>query len=436
MTSPNANSMSPNQILATASWLTGKRTRRVFDTLEHAGFTVRAVGGTVRNTLLGEPVSDIDLAVDASPDVVMAAARSAGLKVVPTGIAHGTVTIIVEGTPYEVTSLRQDVSTDGRHATVAYTSSWNADALRRDFTINAIYCDRHGVLLDPVGGLADITKRRVRFIGKANERIREDYLRILRFFRFSAKYADGALDQLGLAACIDERSGLQQLSAERIHHELLRLLQAPSCIPVIECMSEHGFITDLIGTKGNVAALVALVTIAASGAKPSPPDDPILRLAVLSIATPGEVADLKVRLRLSNAEAERILAATTTAQSMTPQTTASSLHELIYRHGNRATCDGIALAWARHEAISRSAASPAAPPYTVAFQQMLQTAIAWTTPALPVNGRDVIARGIAPGPRVSAIIADFERWWIDAGFPRDQERIAAKLAQLVVVTNS
>ena len=435
MTPSDARSTPPEQILTKASWLTSEPTRHVFDTLEQAGFTVRAVGGTVRNTLFGEPVNDIDLAVDATPQKVMDAARQAGLKVVPTGMAHGTVTIVVQGTPFEVTTLRTDVSTDGRRAIVAYTNDWNADAARRDFTINAIYCDRNGVLLDPVGGLADIAERRVRFIGDAHARIREDYLRILRFFRFSATYSGGTLDTSGLAACIDERSGLRRLSAERIHHELMRLIMAPYCIPVIERMNEHGFIVDLIGTTGNVAALAALVTNASTGAALRPPDDAVLRLAALAAPAPSTVADLKRRLRLSNTQAERIREAATAAQSLTPLTSTASLHVLIYRHGNRAVCDGIALAWARHDAIAQRETLQAQSHVRDAFAPMLATAVAWTAPALPITGGDILARGISPGPRISTIIKNFEDWWITAGFPQEQKLIEDKLAQLILVTN-
>ena len=436
MTDKDARSLPPEQRLAAASWLTAPQTRRVFDTLEKAGFTVRAVGGTVRNTLLGEPVNDIDLAVDASPQAVMSAAKRAGLKVVPTGIAHGTVTIVVDGTPFEVTTLRQDVSTDGRRATVAYTTDWTADAERRDFTINAIYCDRNGALLDPVGGLADIAKRSVRFIGDAHARIREDYLRILRFFRFSAMYAGGQLDTVGLADCTMERSGLQRLSAERVHHELHRLLQAPFCIPVMERMDEHGFINDIMGaradTKANVGAVAALVSNAAATTTPRIPDDAELRLAALAVSTPGDVAQLKDRLRLSNSETQRIANAAEVAQSINPQTSTTLLHELIYRRGNDAVSDGIALAWARYTAITDVDTSNAD---SDAFVDLLTAAATWSAPALPLGGRDVIARGVAPGPRVGEVIGDFERWWIAADFPDDRELMEKKLAELILVTN-
>lgn len=442
MSDDNARSMPPERLLADASWLRAEPTVRVFDALEQAGFIVRAVGGTVRNTLLGEPVSDIDLATDADPQAVMAAARQAGLKVIPTGITHGTVTIIVAATPFEVTTLRKDVSTDGRRATVAYTNDWAADAARRDFTINAIYCDRNGVLLDPVGGLADIARRQVRFIGDADARIREDYLRILRFFRFSATYAGGVLDPIGLAACIDERAGLHQLSGERIRHELLRLLGAAFCRPVIARMVELGFITDLVGSAGNAAALSALIDNAAGAAAHKPPDDAILRLAALAVVTPDDVSALKQRLRLSNAQAERITLAATIAQSITPQSDPIRLRAFIYRHGNAAVCDAIALCWARHEAKRHASVSsiktespPADSPPANAFSAMLAIAATWVAPALPISAHDVLAHGLAPGPRIGGVMKAFERWWIEADFPRDKEQIKSKLAELAVVTN-
>lgn len=435
MSSTKVPATPAHPLLASAGWLTHAATRRVFDVLEAAGITVRAVGGTVRNTLLGEPVSDIDLAVDADPETVVATAQRAGMKVVPTGIAHGTVTIVVDGTPFEVTTLRQDVTTDGRRATVAYTNDWAADAERRDFTINALYCDRHGHLLDPVGGLADIADRRVRFIGDAHARIREDYLRILRFFRFSAQYAEGALDATGLAACIEERAGLHRLSAERIHHELLRLLAAPACIPVVAHMAEAGFIDDLIGTDGDVPTLSALVTNGTQSRRAHHRDDAVLRLAALAVSKPDDVAILKARLRLSNAEATRLASAATTAHTVSPHTSTAHVRELIYRYGRDAVIDGMALAHARYDASSRKEETPDRADSTEAFADLLATATTWTPPSLPISGRDVIARGVLPGPNVSSIIEEFERWWINAGFPDDHQKIEEQLTRLIVVTN-
>lgn len=420
----------PDPRLAGAPWLTAEHTQRVFQVLDQAGFNARAVGGTVRNTLLGEPVNDIDIAVDAAPDAVMAAARRANLKVVPTGITHGTVTIVVSGIPFEVTALRRDVSTDGRRATVAYTSDWKADAERRDFTINAIYCDRHGSLLDPVGGLDDIAARRVRFIGNPHARIREDYLRILRFFRFSAHYAGGVLDREGLTACVEERHGLQCLSAERVHHELLRLLAAPAALSVIEQMAAQGFIADLFGNEGNVPALAALLELALP--EPSA-NDAVLRLGALVINTPQDVPTLKARLRLSNAEANRLAAAAEAADEIAAYSSPEEIRSLIYRRGTQAAMDGIALVWARQKAAGQVARTQQD---DRTYQAMMKTAASWTAPPMPISGREIVARGIGPGPRVSVIIEAFEAWWIEAGFPDDPELIATKLSELVVVTNS
>lgn len=436
MTETPPNAKHPHPLLEAADWLAAPQTRRVFDVLEAAGFEARAVGGTVRNTLLGEPVNDIDLAIDAAPEDVMAAARRAGLKVVPTGITHGTVTIVVAGTPFEVTTLREDVSTDGRRATVAYTSDWKADAERRDFTINAIYCDRRGVLFDPVGGLADIDVRRVRFIGDPHARIREDYLRILRFFRFSAQYAGGTLDPAGLAACIEERAGLARLSAERIHHELMRLLAAPSVRTTIEQMATHGFVADLIGTPGDVPAFTRLIDHEEQHFGGT---DPLLRFAALAVNQHEDALRLKDRLRLSRAEAGRLAAAIDVAAALREAPLDTDLRTLVYRHGNRATADGLALAWARADcgiASGRGTAGPQtlAQATTAEKATLAKVAMTWSPPTLPVTGRDIIAHGIAPGPHVSAILHAFEDWWLLAGFPEDPDLIDARLRDLITVT--
>ncbi len=421
----------PHPLLAAAEWLAAPQTRQVFNALESAGINVRAVGGTVRNTLLKEPVNDIDLAVDAPPEDVMATAQRAGLKVVPTGIAHGTVTIIVAGMPFEVTTLRKDVSTDGRRATVAYTTDWKADAERRDFTINAIYCDRHGVLLDPVGGLADIDLRRVRFIGDPHARIREDYLRILRFFRFSAQYASGTLDRSGLTACIEERDGLARLSAERIHHELMRLLAAPSARAVIEQMAAHGFVADLIGTPGDMDAFARILELedAIFGAV-----DPLLRFAALAVSERDDAMRLKVRLRLSNAETNRLAGAIEVANALGTPPSEERLRTIVYRYGNRATADGLALTWARARTGPDNEREPTEKSSMANKRAMLQLALTWSPPALPIAGRDLIARGLEPGPRFSAIVDAFETWWLENGLPDDADLIAAKLADLIAVT--
>ena len=247
--------------LAGAEWLKRPGTLAVLAALNGDGVETRAVGGAVRNALLGLPVTEIDLATTAEPDRVIALAERAGLKTVPTGIDHGTVTVIVEGKPFEVTTLRRDVETFGRHAKVAYTTSWEEDAKRRDFTLNALYADRDGNVFDPIGGYGDLQAGRVRFIGEAEARIKEDYLRILRFFRFHAYYGKGAMDEEGLQAAVRLRAGLEQLSAERVAGEMRRILVAPGAIGAVEALFDHGLLTTVLGGVPRLVRFERLVAI-------------------------------------------------------------------------------------------------------------------------------------------------------------------------------
>ena len=303
--------------LRSAPWLRTPAIRRVFDVLATTGAVSRAVGGAVRNTLLGQAISDVDIATAATPDQVRAAAARAGLDAIPTGLAHGTVTLVSDGVPFEVTTLRRDVATDGRHATVAFTDNWVADASRRDFTINALYCDADGTLFDPLGGAADLTPPRVRFIGDPHARIREDALRILRFFRFSAEYAqrepDGALgfetiafDVVGLAACRARTGDLAGLSAERVRAELMKILVAPGAAGAIDAMPADGLLAAVLGTAPQGDAFLRLTGLEAALKRPP---DAVLRLAALAVRGRGDVTVLKRRLRLFTAEAARLAAA-------------------------------------------------------------------------------------------------------------------------------
>jgi tRNA nucleotidyltransferase/poly(A) polymerase len=263
----------------------------------------RAVGGAVRNALVGRPVADVDIATDARPEEVTRAAEAAGLKAIPTGLAHGTVTVVAGGRPYEITTLRQDVETHGRHATVAFTDDWAEDARRRDFTLNALYCGADGTLFDPLGGYPDLAARRVRFIGDADERIREDYLRILRFFRLTAEFAEGPADAGGLAACVRERTGLAVLSAERVRVELLRLLAAPRGAEIGALMQDYGLLPGVLGAAPRptlLARLAAIETVLRFA------PDPVLRLAALAVEVPEDAERLRDRLRLSNDEAAKL----------------------------------------------------------------------------------------------------------------------------------
>ncbi|WP_298428783.1 CCA tRNA nucleotidyltransferase [uncultured Jannaschia sp.] len=272
-------------------WLTAATTQVVMAMLDDAGFRALAVGGCVRNALLDAPVSDIDIATDAHPERVVELAEGAGLKPVPTGIAHGTVTVVADGVPHEITTFRRDVETHGRHATVAFSDNVAEDAARRDFTMNALYADAAGHVIDPLGGLSDLRARHVRFIGTPADRIVEDYLRILRFFRFTAWYGDPALglDAEGLAACAAHAEGLERLSAERIGHEMRRLLAAPDPAPAVAAMAQAGILARVL-PGGDATALAPAVHHGAS--------DWIARLAALGGDASG--------LRLSKAEARHL----------------------------------------------------------------------------------------------------------------------------------
>ena len=273
--------------LADADWLTREPTRTVFAALTAEGAQARAVGGAVRNALMGVPVKDVDIATTALPEEVLALAERAGLHAIPTGIEHGTVTVVADKTAFEVTTLRRDIETFGRHAKVTFTTDWREDAMRRDFTMNALYCDASGKVHDPLGGYGDLKAGRVRFIGDARQRIREDYLRILRFFRFGAQYGDAAApDAAGLAAAAAEKAGMAQLSGERIRSELLLLLAAPGAVAALRSMRDVGIIAPLLGVAGEVELVERLAAIEAALQRAP---DAVLRLAALASGTRADL---------------------------------------------------------------------------------------------------------------------------------------------------
>jgi poly(A) polymerase len=406
--------------LKDAAWLREKPLASVFALFAAAGHEVRAVGGSVRNTLLGHPVTDIDLATPVVPEEVMRLATSAGMHAHPTGIDHGTVTIVAEGHPFEVTTLRRDVETDGRRAVVAFTTDWSEDASRRDFTINAIYALADGSLYDPTGGLDDLTARRVRFIGKAEDRIREDYLRILRFFRFSAAYGEGDLDGDGLRAASALKAGIQSLSGERIGAEMLKLLVAPRAAAVIETMQSSSILTQVLGGSGHPQTFARLVAVEAALSRA--PDE-MARLAALSLdTTSGDVAARAIaqRLRLSNDEALRLVAANRTDSALDPGTPEDDARAQLYRLGIDRWVSAGLVDWARSTAN----------PTDKGRRSRLELPQRWTIPALPVRGADVLALGVPAGPRVGSIVKAFEDWWIAAGFPGDPAMQQSKLRAL------
>ena len=404
--------------LSETAWLDAPETRAVFAAIEAGGYEARAVGGAVRNALIGRPVADIDIATPAVPEEVVRLAAAAGLGTVPTGLKHGTVTVISGGVPFEVTTLRKDVETFGRHATVAYTDDWTADAGRRDFTINALYCDQQGRIYDPLGGYPNLEARRVRFIGDARERIREDYLRILRFFRFTAEYAEGAPDAEGLAAAVSERAGLKLLSGERIRQELVRLLVATRAVAAVEAMHDHGLITELTGIAPRPGLFGRLATIESEN-QLSP--QPMLRLAALAVEVTEDAERLGHRLKLSNAEREQLLRAAIGSNELlrTPPS-AEAVKALVYRQGHEAARDLLLIAWTR--------ALGTAPDDTV-WRARMDLARQWQAPKFALTGADVMALGIAEGPRIGELLRHVEDWWVAADFPEDRSILLAKLAQ-------
>ncbi len=289
--------------LGDAGWLTTGALPRLLGLLDRDGEEARVVGGAVRNALLGVPIAEIDIATTAVPEEVVKRAAAAGFKSVPTGIEHGTVTVIIDKHPFEVTTLRRDVETYGRHAKVEFGRDWAGDAHRRDFTINALSATRDGAVYDYAGGLDDLKERRVRFIGDPAERIAEDYLRILRFFRFHASYGSGRLDAAGLAACIAARDGLDQLSRERVRMELMKLLVAPRAAPTLAVMGHAGL---LLRVLGGVPYLAPFENLAKVEAEISATPDAVRRLGALGVAIVEDAERLWQKLRLTNDEHGRL----------------------------------------------------------------------------------------------------------------------------------
>lgn len=391
---------------ARAGFLADPRFRRLIAALDRDGDETRVVGGAVRNALIGLPPSDLDLATTAEPDTVILRAKAAGLKPVPTGYDHGTITVVVEGHPFEVTTLRQDVETDGRHAVVRFGRDWSADAHRRDFTLNALSVTADGVVHDYVGGLADLAARRVRFIGDPDQRVREDYLRILRFFRFHAFHAAGPLDADGMAAAIRNRDGLDRVSAERIGAELTKLLAAPRAEPTLAAMQAAGLLPRLLAGVARPARFGRLVARAAvDGVDPGP----ALRLAALAGFSAGDAGRLAHRLRLSNADRDRMAAVLALDPALTPDRFTGApadrrmLRRLLYRAGPEVYRAAVRLAWADRGAGEGWAAALALPETD-------------PVPAFPVTGRDLIRAGATPGPELGKRLKEIEAAWIAVDF--------------------
>ena len=390
-------------------WLTAPATRAVMAALEAAGGPgcARFVGGCVRNALIGAPVADIDIATTLKPEETDRAIRAAGLKAVPTGMAHGTVTAVSERQPFEITTLRQDVSTDGRNATVAFTDDWAEDAARRDFRLNALYADGEGRVFDPTGeGVADAAAGRIVFVGDPETRIQEDYLRILRFFRFFAWYGRGEPDGAALAACRALASGMTRLSAERVSKELMTLLAAPDPRVATTAMAGAGVLAQILPEAEMGPLFEAAVEVSL---------DPVIRLMTLMPIDERVVRDASARLRFPNATRDRLADAARAAPVASLTMRDSEVRAAVYRHGHRAVADALHRRWAENPAGADRA------------RRLLALAESWRRPSMPVGGRELARLGIEPGPETGRLLKAFEDGWIADDFPSEghAERLAA-----------
>jgi poly(A) polymerase len=399
---------SPHRLDAT--WLTEGPVAELLAVLNRDGEEARVVGGTVRNALLRQPPGDFDIATTAIPEEVTRRVEAAGFKAVPTGIDHGTVTVVIASRPFEVTTLRQDVETYGRKAKVAFGRDWRADAERRDFTINALSVSPDGTLYDYVGGLPDLANRRVRFIGDPQQRIAEDYLRILRFFRFHAAYGRGPLDPAGVHACILARAGLETLSRERVRMEFVKLLLALDPAATIVVMAETGLLGCVLGGVPLLAPFETMLKLEVALGLPA---DAMRRLAALGTLVEEDAERLWQRLRLSNVEHERLRSMATQWHGLSPAIGDAGARVLLYRLGPDRFFDRVLIAW------SRSSADTADP----AWQHLATLPSRWTAPAFPLRAADLIARGVPTGPALGAALRAAEAAWIAAGFPMDSAKL-------------
>jgi poly(A) polymerase/tRNA nucleotidyltransferase (CCA-adding enzyme) len=384
----------------------------VFAALDGDKGATRIVGGAVRDALLGRPVTDADFATTLPPSDVIARSEAAGLKTAPTGIEHGTVTVIADGRPFEVTTLRRDVETDGRHAVVAFTDDWSEDAWRRDLTINALYCGADGEVFDPLGAMGDLMAGRVRFIGEAEARIREDYLRILRFFRFFAWYGDGRPDAAGLKACAKLRPGIATLSAERVWAELKRLLAAPDPTRALLWMRTTEVLQKTLPESWGIDAIHRL--IAAEKIEGWEPD-PLLRLEAMLPPHRARIDSLAERLRLSKQEAARLLA-WANAPEPNPAMSEADFAQALYRAGKLGMIDRLRHATARELEKDNTQAAES-------LRRLLRYAEDWQRPVLPVSGKDIVSAGVEPGRAVGERLRELEERWIESGFTLSREAL-------------
>ncbi len=398
-------------------WLRTPELLRLFEALGAPAVDARVVGGAVRNAVMGLPVGEIDAATPEDPDAVTRRLAAFGVRAIPTGLDHGTVTVLIGTTTFEVTTLRRDTACDGRHAAVEFTTDWQEDARRRDFTFNAMSVRPDGALFDYFGGAEDAAAGRVRFVGAPGDRIQEDYLRILRLFRFFAWYGRGGLDAETLKACRAHAAGLARLSAERVQAELVKIFAARDPAPVLALMRDCGVLAAVLPEAQDLARLAALPRIESECAVAP---DWRLRLAACLDVTRSETVAL--RLKMSAADRARLMRLTVPDPAIDAKTAPADVRAALYRHGSDVVRDRLLLAWA--EAASETGADDR-------WRAQMHHVAAWRPRTLPVSGTDVLALGIPQSRVVGEILADVEAWWIAHDFAPSREEALHELTRRV-----
>lgn len=413
--------------IAGQDWFSKPALQRILGLLNADGGEARIVGGAIRNALMDMPVGDIDIATTLLPQDVVERAKEAGIKAVPTGIEHGTVTLVADGEGYEVTTLRRDVTTDGRRAEVAFGTDWQADAERRDLTINGLYADGDGNVVDLINGLPDIETRTVRFIGDAATRVAEDYLRVLRFFRFFAWYGSGRPDADGLRASARAKDKLSTLSAERVWSELKKLLSAPDPSRSLLWMRQSGVLAQVLPEteKWGIDAIHGLV---AAEQALQWPIDPLLRLAAIIPTDAGRIEALATRLRMSKNETNRLMQ---WADAATPDAAMAetALDRLLYRQGKEGVLMRLKLALA--SARADVSAGEDAMRKIARLSTLNARASAFVKPSFPLSGADVLAEGVPAGPKVGEVLSALEDKWVEGNFALDRAALTARLKDMV-----
>jgi poly(A) polymerase len=432
-TAANAAPLDPVGRIHPQPWMIAPETRAVLNALMADGAEVRFIGGCVRDAVLRLPIRDIDLALAVPPQRVMALLERAGIKVIPTGLAHGTVTAIVGAKMFEITSLRIDVETFGRRAKVAFTDDWKADAARRDFTINALSCSVDGDIFDYFGGLEDLGQGWVSFVGNASERIGEDVLRLLRFFRFYAHYGRPPPDEDALFACRAWAEKVQTLSGERVRVEIFRTLMAANPADVFQLMQDWHVLEHVLPEANGVGCLRALSWLDTRALNmESVAPDPVRRLAALLATDPAGAERVADRLRLSVRQRDRLKVMIGRPFAIDLDGGSQATSRALYHLGSHATQDLALLEWAGEIAGSAGLARGR----NARWKQLLQRIDAWQPIAFPLKGRDALALGIPPGPRMGALLRAVEAWWEEDGFRANHDACAARLKALIASTPS